>query len=202
MQSVPREPLAARPARDWDAWPVSWSAVWTGALAALATALMFGLIGRALGAHQAADGTVGGDTFGWLALLFGVLGSFFSFVVGGWVAGKIAGFRRAEPSALHGAISWLVAVPLLLTLAALGAGALFGNWFGGLAGTPVWAAGATAAADPGSAEGARNTALAALTALILGLIGSVLGGWMASGEPMSASYYRHRDEDATTRRVA
>jgi hypothetical protein len=40
---------------------------------------------------------------------------------------------------------------------------------------------------------ARNTALGALTALLLGLVGSVLGGWMASGEPMSFTHYRKRD---------
>jgi hypothetical protein len=38
----------------------------------------------------------------------------------------------------------------------------------------------------------RNAALGAVTALLLGLIGSVLGGWLACGEPMSLTYYRHR----------
>ena len=39
---------------------------------------------------------------------------------------------------------------------------------------------------------ARNSALGALTALLLGLVGSVVGGWMASGEPMTLTYYRTR----------
>jgi hypothetical protein len=38
----------------------------------------------------------------------------------------------------------------------------------------------------------RNSALSAVTALLLGLVGAVLGGWMASGEPMTFTYYRHR----------
>jgi hypothetical protein len=38
----------------------------------------------------------------------------------------------------------------------------------------------------------RNSALGAVTALLLGLLGAVLGGWMASGEPMSFTYYRTR----------
>jgi len=38
----------------------------------------------------------------------------------------------------------------------------------------------------------RNSALGALTALLLGLVGSVIGGWMASGEPMTFTYYRTR----------
>ena len=35
----------------------------------------------------------------------------------------------------------------------------------------------------------RNAALVAVAALLLGLIGSVLGGWMASGEPMSLTHH-------------
>ena len=34
------------------AWPVYWSAIWIGALSALAVGLIFGLIGTAIGAHQ------------------------------------------------------------------------------------------------------------------------------------------------------
>jgi hypothetical protein len=38
----------------------------------------------------------------------------------------------------------------------------------------------------------RNSALGVVTALLLGLIGSVIGGWMASGEPMTLTYHRTR----------
>jgi anti-sigma factor RsiW len=38
----------------------------------------------------------------------------------------------------------------------------------------------------------RNSALVAVTALLLGLLGSVIGGWMASGEPMNFVHYRTR----------
>ena len=37
---------------EWTRWPVHWSGIWVGALAALATALVFGLVGTAVGAHQ------------------------------------------------------------------------------------------------------------------------------------------------------
>src|SRR6266851_1529466 len=48
----------------------------------------------------------------------------------------------------------------------------------------------TVVADPlAAAIMARNGALAALTALLLGLVGSVVGGWMASGEPMTFTYH-------------
>jgi hypothetical protein len=177
-------------------WPVYWSAVWVGALAAVAAGLIIGLIGIALGAHQLSPGqriARWGD-FKVGALVFSVAGAFFAFVIGGWVAGAIAGVRRAETAMLHGAIVWLVAVPILLLFAALGAAGYFGAWYGGLAGTPAWVT--PAAPDPNAAAAARNGALGSVTALLLGLVGAVVGGWMTSGEPMTFTYHRVRDRRA------
>jgi hypothetical protein len=112
---------------------------------------------------------------------------------GGWVASKIAGLRRAEPAMLHGAVVWLVAVPLLLVLAALGAG-----WYSGLAGTPPWVAPPSGPVDPDAALAARNSALGAITALLLGLTGSVIGGWLGSRKPMAS--YDDRTPSVTTGR--
>jgi MFS family permease len=186
-------------ARGPDEWPVHWSAVWVGALTALAVALIIGLIGIAVGAHEvgAAGRLADFHKVSILALVFAIAGAFFANAAGGWVAGKIGGFRRAEPSMLHGGIAWLVAVPLLLILAALGAGSFFGGWYGGLAGTPAWAAQAAASAAPAgnAAQLARNEALATLTALLVGLIGAVIGGWMASGEPMTFTHWRQREAE-------
>jgi len=186
----------------WVHWPVFWSAIWVGALAALATALMFGLAGIAVGAHQVGPSRsiVRWSDFGFGALVFGVVGSFIAFVIGGWVAGRIAGLRRSEPATLHGAIVWLVSVPIMLVLAALGAGNFFGGWYGGLAGVPFWAP-SPLTVDPTAAAAARNGALGAFTALLLGLVGSVIGGWMASGEPMSLTH-RREDDLRTHRRAA
>jgi hypothetical protein len=71
-----------------------------------------------------------------------------------------------------------------LIFAALGTGGYFGAWYPGLAGAPVWSTITTALPAADAAAIVRNNALGALTALLLGLIGSVLGGWMASGKPM------------------
>ena len=81
---------------------------------------------------------INGAMCGWEPLIFSVMGAFMSFVVGGWVAGKIAGVRRAETAPSDGAIVWVVAVPMLLLLVALGAGSYFGSWYGGLAGASSW----------------------------------------------------------------
>ena len=37
---------------------------------------------------------------------------------------------------LHGAIVWLLSVPVMLAFGALGAAGLFGDWYGGMSGTP------------------------------------------------------------------
>lgn len=176
---------------NWRPWPI-WSAVWVGALAALAVGLIIGLIGYAVGAHQMA----GPRVTTWknvrlITTIFNVGGAFFAFVVGGWVAARIAGFRRAEPAMLHGAVVWLITVPMLMLFAALGATAGYGGWYGGLASSPTWMAQVPAAGGD-IAAAVRNTALATVTALLLGLVGAVLGGWMASGEPMTLTYYKTR----------
>ena len=174
-------------------WPLSWSGVWVGALSAIALALVAGLVGIAVGAHRVGQPLGAWRDMSFLALAWSVLGAFISFVVGGWAAAKVAGLRRSESAMLHGAIAWLIAVPILLVMASLGAAAYLGTWYGGLAGTPAWAApAAVALQDPSAAIAARNAALAAVTALLLGLVGGVIGGWMGSGEPMTFTHYRTR----------
>ena len=176
-------------AMDWRAWPVAWSAIWVGALATLAVALLIGLLGFAVGAHEASR-LVKWSNIKLITLVFNICGAFFGFVVGGWAAVRIAGIRRSEPAILYGAIVWVLTVPLLLALSALGA--QFGGWYVGLSGMPAWAA-AVPPVDPAMAAAMRNTAIAALAALLLGLIGAVIGAWMSSGEPMTVTHYRRRD---------
>ena len=187
----------------WRAWPI-WSAVFVGALSALAVGLIIGLIGYAVGAHQLS----GPRSTSWsnvrmISAVFSILGAFFAFVAGGWIAARIAGFRRAEPAMLHGAVVWLLTIPAFLVLGAFGATAAYGGWYGGITSSPAWM-GQLPAAGGDVAAAVRNTALANVAALLLGLVGSVLGGWMASGEPMSWTYYRRRtlDDVERPRRVA
>ena len=201
--------------------------MWGGALAAFCVVLLFGLIGIALGAHLLGPEhrVVDLKKLGMGTLIFSVCGAFFSFVVGGWVAGKVAGILHSEPAMLHGAFVWLLAVPILVLAAGLGASSLFGGWFAGLSVAPAAFVDCGAAPfvrpDPLSAastpeevatyreqqaeyvrnvkqwnedtpKATRNSALGAVTALLLGLMGAVIGGWMASGEPMNFSHYRTR----------
>jgi hypothetical protein len=207
-------------------WPVCWSAIHIGGLASLAAIVVLGLIGVALGFHLVGveNRIVDLNKVRMATFAFSIFSAFLAFVLGGWVAGKVAGIYRSEPAMLHGAITWLLTVPVLIVLASLGAGSYFGGWYGGLSGSPSWAAhnapfdqplpiDANASAEDRSQYAAsraeyqanvkkwrdespaatRNAALGAVTALLLGLVGSVIGGWMASGEPMTLTYHRTRD---------
>jgi hypothetical protein len=183
---------------NWRPWPI-WSAVWVGALAAIAVGLTIGLIGFAVGAHElTAPRFTTWKNVRLITSIFNIAGAFFAFVVGGWVAARIAGLRRAEPAMLHGGVVWLVTIPMLLLFAALGATGHWGGWYAGLSGSPVWST-AVPPVDPEAARAFRNTALVTVVVLLLGLVGSVIGGWIASGEPMSLTYYRRRSVDAADR---
>jgi hypothetical protein len=137
-ESKTRDAVAEARYETWTHWPVNWTAVWVGGLAAFTMVLLFGLVGIALGAHRFGSEyrIVDLKQLGVWTLIFSVCGAFFSFVIGGWIAGKIAGILHSEPGMLHGAIVWLVTVPMLLVTAGLGAGSLFGTWYGELGGTP------------------------------------------------------------------
>jgi hypothetical protein len=176
-------------------WPVAWSAVWVGALAALAVAIVIGLIGFAVGAHEVSR-AASWRNVRLLSLIFNVGGAFFSFVVGGWVAARIGGFERAEMATLHGAIVWLLTIPMLLALAMARSVWFFGGWYVGLM-SPL-----AASSSQDLAAGVRNGAIAATAALLIGLMGAVIGGWMASGEPMTLSARRLRAELSRFRRAA
>lgn len=179
-----------RRSEPWTSWPVYWGAVWVGVLAGLAVAVIIGLVSIALGAHQvgAPRPISGYGDMTMLGAIFAIAGAFFSGVVGGWIAGRVAGLRRAEPAMLHGAIVWLAGIPILLVAIALGGAAYLGGWYAGLA-APL---GQPAAQDI-AAEAAKHSARFAVAGLLLGLVGSVIGGWMASGEPMTLALDRRRD---------
>jgi hypothetical protein len=208
----------------WAHCHVNWTAVWIGALATFSMLILLALVGIALGAHEFApqQRLVDVHKLGLWTIVFSICGAFFSSVVGGWAAAKIAGILHAEPAILHGTFVWLVTVPILVVSAALGASSLLGGWYSALApNSTATATGPFTHPEPlGLSPTAeeisifrtqtaeynrnvkqwqeetpkviRNTALLGVTSLLLGLVGCVIGGWMASGEPMNFTHYRTR----------
>jgi hypothetical protein len=199
MAATTVEPPTSVVLRRPTGWPVDWSAVWVGALSAVVVSLIIALIGVAIGAHAiAATRIVRWKEFGFGSLIFSIFGAFLAFTVGGWVAGRISGYRWSEPAILHGAIAWLVGVSLIVTLGTVGTTA-FGPWYRGIGGFRVSAVPAAVPAppeDPDAARAARNAALGGVTAILLGLVGAAIGGWMASGEPMTLTHHRSRERRA------
>jgi Mg/Co/Ni transporter MgtE len=205
----------------WNHWPVNWSAVWVGALTTIACLLLIGLIATAIGAHQSdpEHRMVSFKTLRIETAVFGVFGAFLAGVAGGWVASKIAGILWSEPAMLHGAIAWLITLPLLAILGGLGAANYLGGWHSGLVpgssaypGSPPMGY-MTPATDQElrqlkaeetqyrdnvarwreeTPKAVRNGAICAVTAVLLGLMGSVIGGWMACGEPMTFTHHTTR----------
>lgn len=189
------------PARDgygWDAswtgWHLSWGSVFVGALAGLVAAVLFSLVAVAIGAHKAVDDRIlKWADLGPVTIIVSVFGAFLASVIGAWVAAKMSGARRAEPAILHGVAAWLVSMGIVLLFAALsGANTLGGGYLGGLTppGAPVPAG---APVDPNTAIAIRNAAVGSILGILIGLMGAVVGGWFASGEPMNVNYYRTRN---------
>ena len=184
------------------AWPVDWDAVWVGALASIGAVILFNLIGTGVGAYKAgADARITYfSDVDRATVAFAVFASFLAFVVGGWVAAQVGAVRTAESAMLHGAVAFIVATVVLIALASLG-GPVLSGWYIGLSPSGVVPEEPGEPVNPFAARIAANGALAGAAALLLGVAGSVVGGWAGSGERMSLSRYRTREQSMTPRPV-
>ena len=197
-------PVVVRRSRYWDdtwsGWHLDWGAVWVGALTMLIAAVLFSFLATAVGAQKAVDARV----LKWaevpiVTLIFSVFGAFLASAIGAWVAGRMSGARLAEPAILHGVAAWLVVMGIVVTLAALaGAHTFAGGYLGNM--TPPGAPAPTGApVDPNAAIAIRNAAVGSVLGILIGLMGAVVGAWIASGERLdSLAHYRKTDRWSTT----
>jgi hypothetical protein len=167
----------------------------------LIAAVLFSLIATAVGAQKAVDARV----LKWAdvpiaTIVFSVFGAFLASALGAWVAARMSGARLAEPAILHGVVAWLVVMAMVITLAALaGAHSFAGGYLGQM--TPPGAPAPTSPApvDPNAAIAIRNAAVGSILGILIGLMGSVVGAWIASGERLdSLAHYRTADRWHTT----
>lgn len=143
-----------------------WGAVWAGALVALPVFLVLELlfIGFGwldLGTQQSAAASIVSAV---LALV--------AFLVGGLLAGRVAGPARRDGGLLHGVLVWALATAGIVAVAALGGGVLGGD-------VGALFAGASSVPPPSSGALAQSTADAGgWGALWLGVsvIAAALGG--------------------------
>src|SRR5256885_5481574 len=116
MSPVARRYFHMAEYENWRPWPI-WSAVWIGALAAIAVGLIIGLIGFAVGAHElTAPRFTTWKNVRIITTIFNIGGLFFAFVVRGWVAARVSLLRRSDATMAQGARARLLPIPMQLVL--------------------------------------------------------------------------------------
>ncbi len=115
---------------------ISWGAVLAGAVTALATSALLGLLGAAIGvgwSQPFEPATLGRLSTG--AVLWSIVNLALSMALGGYVAARLSGTHSHQDGELHGLTTWALAVLLgswLLAQMLTGLGGLFGPGIGTL----------------------------------------------------------------------
>jgi len=164
---------------------VRWGPVLAGLLTAIASFVLLGLLAAAIGLNvaQGADTTTAGNTAAIVAAIIGLA----AFFIGGYVAAYTAAVANRGDGALNGFLVWALAILLILVLAGVGLGQVFGPTGGALGAYRV-APGGTV--DP---ETIRTSALGAFLGALLPAIAATIGGWLGARE-YGARTARYRAE--------
>lgn len=196
---------------------IRWGPILAGLVAALATMLILGLLGAAVGLTAATGDPNGGaaaaatsnaNNYGVGAAIWAAVSALISFFIGGYLASRTAAVRGKNNGWLNGAMVWAIALPVILWLAGNGLGGFLNavgfnlNGFLNTVTNPANPANplnpnspANPNTNPGTVqsatEAARNGAWGALGALLLGLIASSLGGFVGARPD-------YDDDDVTT----
>jgi hypothetical protein len=103
---------------------VGWGAILAGAVMALATSLLLGVLGAAVGltASDAADG----DTLAMGAGIWAIVTTIVALFVGGFITSQCVVGETKTESVVHGIIMWGVTFAMLMWFAASGISAGFG----------------------------------------------------------------------------
>jgi hypothetical protein len=159
---------------------VRWGPILAGLLTALSSFIVLSLLATVLGLQAIDSNTTNAQNAGQTGAIIAAILGLVSFFLGGLVAAWTAGLRNPADGALNGFLVWALAVPLMLLVAGLGLGQVFGA-AGDLFGNYRNLSGAAADVDRNAVVDAiRNGALGALLGLILPAIASTLGGWFGA----------------------
>ena len=173
--------MASNLARD----RVRWGPIWAGLVTALSTFLLLTVAGVAIGApaigmaSEDAAGIASGVASGVIALI--------AFFAGGFVAGRTAGVIGRGYGALNGFLVWALGVVLILAMAALGLGSLFGAAGDLFAQYRQLGSPQPEGVDPDTVVVAiRNGSIGAFLGMLLPAIAAALGGLLGSREQVVA----------------
>ena len=174
---------------------VRWGPVVAGLLTALASFILLSLLATAIGVQSVRSGADAQDAGAAGAITAAIIG-LISFFIGGYVAAWAARSFGRSDGALNGFLVWATAVPLILLLAGLGLGGVFGalgDQFGNYRDLASRAEGVDAGAV---ADAIRNGAVGAFLGMLLPAIAATVGGWIgarddaATEETARTSNYR------------
>jgi len=179
-----------------------WSPIWAGVLSALTALFLLSLLGAAVGlsgmnaATAAAQGGPPADAARNSAIWEGIAG-ILSFLLGGYVAARVAHLLDRNWGAFYGAMVFMLALPIVLWLAGQGLGAVLGtvgNLASGLNLAAAQAAGAAANSNPtavgDTAAAVRNGLWGSFIGALLGLGASALGGWLGAYHLLNLAHPR------------
>jgi hypothetical protein len=196
---------------------VRWSAIIAGLVTAIATMVLLGVLGAAIGL-TAYDQGESGRAYGVAAGLWGIITAILAFFVGGYIAARTAGIFGRDNAILNGTMVWATTIPLSLWVLTGGATRLLGA----AASNPDFSQPVMASSMPGrdqtqqqnagatnamnniannvqndadrTADRAARTAWFTLVSLLLGLGAAALGGHVG------ARGVRDRDDDDDDRK--
>ncbi|HYE62275.1 MAG TPA: hypothetical protein VD997_09780 [Phycisphaerales bacterium] len=137
---------------------ISWGAVFAGTIIAVVTQLMLGLLGMGIGIASVDPATATSETgkaFGIGMAIWWVVSSLISLFIGGWVAGRLAGFPKRVDGSLHGVVAWAAMTMFSLYLVSTAVGNVLGGTLS-VVGQGLQAAGQTAVAANTQPQGTQS----------------------------------------------
>jgi hypothetical protein len=159
---------------------VRWGAIWAGLITAVATFLLLTTAAVAIGA-VAVDSGADSESASMASGIASAVIALLAFLAGGFVAGRTAGVVGRGYGALNGFLVWGLGVVLILAMAAMGVGSLFGAAGDLFAQYQQMGAPQPEGVDQGQVvEGIRNGSVGAFVAMLLPAIAATVGGFAGS----------------------
>lgn len=159
-----------------------WGAVWAGLITAIATFLLLTTAAVAIGA-VAVDAGADPETGSMAGGIAGAVIALLAFLAGGFVAGRTAGVVGRGYGAFNGFLVWALGIVLILALAAMGLGSLFGASGDLFAQYRDLGSPQPEGVDPNAVvDGIRNGSIGAFIGMLLPAIAATVGGLLGSRE--------------------
>ena len=161
---------------------VRWGAIWAGLLTAIGIFLLLTTAAVAIGA-VAVDSGAEGETASMASGIASAVIALLAFLAGGFVAGRTSGVVGRGYGALNGFLVWALGVVIILGLAAMGLGALFGAAGDLFAQYQQMGSPQPEGVDEATViDGIRNGSIGAFLGMLAPAIAATVGGLLGSRE--------------------